>query len=387
MHEESVSGTVVALQRGQPLTTDLSGLGEVVVLTDGPPDRVVRSDAPSPRRVLSRSRSEWAGVVRALAADGPLQVVTNDEFALDDCAQLRDVLGLGRVTPSGLEGYLDKAVMKQRLEGGGLRVPRWATVSPDVESASSLVPPERLRLPVVAKPRIGSNSRGVRVLRDVAGWASWVADRSGESGWQVEEFVDGGMCFVDAMVVDGEYEPVLVGRYLGGLLPDPDVNVLGAVSVDRGDPLWQRAAALGRAVAEVLGCDGRFATHLEFFDCGEDLVVMEVSARAPGAMVSEMARVTAGANLETCHLRVQAGLACPTFAPTGVHAAWISVLARGDQTFIGAPALSSRLRIHRMPPPPEATERYVACLALLTSPDVSTLDADVRACIHHPWHR
>ena len=56
--------TVVVLQAMQPVTTDLAALGDdVVVLTDGPPDRAVRADAPPPARVVSRPRSQWDAFV------------------------------------------------------------------------------------------------------------------------------------------------------------------------------------------------------------------------------------------------------------------------------------------------------------------------------------
>ena len=38
----------------------------------------------------------------------------------------------------------------------------------------------------------------------------------------------------------------------------------------------------------MLGSDGRFITHLEFFEPREGLLVMEAAACAPGALVSEM---------------------------------------------------------------------------------------------------
>jgi hypothetical protein len=40
---------------------------------------------------------------------------------------------------------------------------------------------------------------------------AWLGERPQRpEGWQVEEFIEGRMCFVDAMVIDGHYEPVLV---------------------------------------------------------------------------------------------------------------------------------------------------------------------------------
>lgn len=325
---------LVVLHSVQPLTTDLESIGaaRVVVLTDGPPSGVSRADAPVPREIVAGLREQWAEIIAGLAGGRRVEVVTNDEFCLDDCRRVREQLGLRRVTPAGVDGYRDKVVMKHRLAAAGIRVPRWVPLE-RIDEGGDLPLPDGLDYPVVAKPRIGSNSRGVRSIQDEQQWRSWVQDKSGTGGWQVEQFISGQMCFVDGLVVDGYYEQVLVGRYLGGLLPGPEVSVLGGVSVPGDDRLWDRAGTLGRQVADTLGTDGRFATHLEFFDQGhnQDLVVLEVCARAPGALVSEMVRVVSGHNLETAHLQVQAELPAPIFSTTGSHAAWISVLARTDQ--------------------------------------------------------
>ncbi|MBD3782545.1 MAG: hypothetical protein IE926_06240 [Micrococcales bacterium] len=350
-----------------------------MVLTDGPPHRVARVDAPAPGRVESRLRGEWADALRRLR---PSSVVSNDEFCLADLARLRAGLGLPAVTPVGLEGYLDKVVMKSRLAEHGIDVPRFADLGLVV--AGGPLPPG-LGVPVVVKPRVGANSGGVRVVRSEDDWAAWTAEHAGEDGWQVEEHLDAPTAFVDALVVDGSYRPVLVGRYLGPLLPEPGVDVLGAVSVPPDDLLWRRAVDLGRRVAATLGADGRFATHLELFDTDDGLVVMEVCARAPGAMVSEMARVVAGPNLETAHLLLQAGRPAPDVGATDGHAAWLSVLARPGATPVVPVGLGSSVTAHRLPPPPVARGRHVALLVLLTSPDAALLAADVERCRAHSW--
>ena len=381
------SQLLVVLQSVQPLTTEVRavGLDEVVVLTDGPETGVTRADAPVPPAVREAARDKWGEALSEWARSSAVEVVTNDEFCLSECARLRQALGLERRTPEALDAYLDKVDMKTRL-AASVPVPRWVGIDRVGTVADMPTPPTGLSYPLVAKPRIGSNSHGVRVICDDAQWRGWVTDRSGQQGWQVEEFIEGRMCFVDAMVIDGHYEPVLVGAYLGGLLPHPDVSVLGAVDVPRTDPLWGRATGLGARVAQVLGDDGRFATHMEFFERGCELVVMEVSARAPGALVSQMARVVAGHNLETAHLAVQAGQSLPAFGETGIHAAWLSVLARADHEYQGPPSLHSDSTTYRMPAPPGAVGRFVAHMALLTNNNHGALVRDVRNLAEHRWY-
>jgi hypothetical protein len=98
-----------------------------------------------------------------------------------------------------------------------------------------------------------------------------------------------------------------------------------------------------------------------------------------------MARVVSGHDLETAHLTVQLGRPAPEFAATGTQAAWISVLARPDERYLGPPQLGSGLRVHRFPAPGAATGRFIALMALLTNADHGQLVGDVEQCVAHPW--
>ncbi|WP_181445510.1 ATP-grasp domain-containing protein [Flexivirga caeni] len=356
--------------------------GRVVVLTTDAPSAVSRADIPAPADVMQLPADQWATRIRSWATDGDVQVVTNDEYSLADLAEIRDALGLDRVTPALLDRYLDKVAMKQALQDAEIAVPTWHLL-PTLSVELAL--PDDLGFPCVVKPRVGANSRGVRVLRSSDEWLSWLSRHSGETDWEVEEFVSGQMCFVDGLVTHGHYCPVLVGRYVGGLLPTPDTRIFGAVDVPPGQDLHDDAIALGARVARALGTDGRFATHLEFFETGERLVVMEVCARAPGAMVSEMARVVSGHNLESAHLQIQAGLPAPAFHTTGRHAAWISLLGRPRQNLQPPPTLSSALTLHRLPAKPGHFGRYVSAIGLLVNDDHRALSEDLAKCAGHCW--
>lgn len=326
----------------------------------------------------------WESVLTAWVAEGGVEVVANDEFALGDLARVRHFLGLERVTPRLLDRYLDKAVMKAALQTAGIAVPTWYPLPSPLGEATV---PKELAFPCVVKPRVGSNSRGVRVIRTVDEWKSWVDAHADEKGWEIEEFIDAPMCFVDGLVTDGHYQPVLVGQYLGGLLPSPETSVFGAIDVSENSSLYHLAVALGEQVASALGTDGRFATHLEFFNTGEEPTVTEVSARAPGALVSEMARVVSGHNLESAHLQIQAGGPAPQFRRSGKHAAWLSCLSRPGQRFLGPPPLSSSaITIHHLSAPSGRTGRSVSAMILLANDDHDALADDLTACANNVWY-
>src|SRR5581483_2986032 len=121
-------GCVAVLHSVQPLTTDLRSLGErVVVLTENAA-AAVRADAPAPPEVVEALRDRWLDLLTAWSRSGPVEVVTNDEFCLAECARLRAALGVAPRTPRGLDGYLDKVEMKTRLAAGGVAVPAWTAI-------------------------------------------------------------------------------------------------------------------------------------------------------------------------------------------------------------------------------------------------------------------
>ncbi|MDX3663124.1 ATP-grasp domain-containing protein [Streptomyces sp. ID05-26A] len=318
--------TIVALQSKQPFTVALDvafppGEFDVVVLTDGPADAVLREDVTGPApEVTVLDREKWLEHLRGI--EGPVEVVANDEYCLAECARLRAELGLRPRHPRQPAAYLDKVVMKRLLAAGGVRVPRFHAFEPVVTgTAEQLV--EEIGLPAVAKPRQEANSRGITILRTSQDVQAWLAAHDGEAGWQVDEFVDGPLHHVNAVVRDGEITPVQVGRYLGPLIGVHVGRTLGGATQE--DSEFTKAAhEMNERVVRALGSEGSFVVHTEFAVNGDDeLVVLEVAGRAPGALVSELARLHAGVQLEVVNLRMQAGLPVPEPAVRGVQAAWL----------------------------------------------------------------
>lgn len=91
-------------------------------------------------------------------------------------------------------------------------------------------------LPAVVKPRREANSRGVEVLADADAVRTWLARHDGETGWQVDEFIDGDPGHVNALVRHGDVRPVQAGRYLGPLLGLDEGRALGGWTVPTTEP-------------------------------------------------------------------------------------------------------------------------------------------------------
>lgn len=388
----------VVLHSRQPLTTDLTAVFPVeqwdtVVLTDADAEAVMREDAPGPPpRVHRAPHTAWADVIRDVAGTRPVQIVTNDEYCLLTCAELRRELGLTARHPACPERYIDKVVMKERLDAAGIRVPRFLAIPDDGAREFETVYGEilaRLGLPAVAKPRREANSRGVSILRTEAELRDWLSEHRGESGWQVEEFLDGTFHHVNSLVTEGTTTPVQTGSYLGPLLDLPAGRRLGGWTVAHDSTLARRAQDLNRAVVAALGGEGAFVVHTEFAVIGEDeMVVVEVAARAPGALVSELARLHAGLNLEEVNLALQAELLAPEPEFTGVLAAWVWVPVMPGERYRNTPRMRSEQVVHVRQAARTThmdTEGALGVSALLWTTDSSALAADVEIAATAEW--
>ncbi|MFI6013284.1 acetyl-CoA carboxylase biotin carboxylase subunit family protein [Streptomyces sp. NPDC051243] len=396
---------VVILHSRQPLTTDPAVTfdpvrWETVVLTDAETDPVVREDAPGEAPAVRRApREGWAEAIRELAGDRPVQIVTNDEYCLISCAELRAEFGLPARHPAQPAHYIDKVLMKERLAAAGVRVPRFLALDevlddsqgagvPDPETLTELVS-ARIGGPVVAKPRREANSRGVSILRTREELRDWLAGHRGERGWQIEEYLDGTFHHVNGLVRDGATAPVQTGTYLGPLLDLPSGRRLGGWTVPHDSELARRAHALNHDVVAALGGEGAFVVHTEFAVTGDDeLVVVEVAGRAPGALVSELARLHAGLNLEEVNLALQAGLPVPEPHPTGTEAAWVWIPVMPGERYRHTPDTKSERLVHVRQAARQThtgTSGAIGVSVLLWHTDPDVLAVDVRTAATAAW--
>lgn len=365
---------VVVLHARQPILVDLletfpPDRFEVSVLTEAAPTEAFRAGTPNVAPVVRAPRAAWEETLRA---DGRRpEIVTNDEYCTVECARLRERTGLASRHPATLAAYRDKVVMKSVLREAGVDVP-WHIALDEARDVSADALAAELGLPLVVKPREESNNRGVEVIADAAALGAWLAGRDGLDGWEAETFVAGRTLHANALVDDGTVTPMLVGEYTSSLLGLGHGRPVGSVTVD--GPLAQVGRELNERVIAALGADGRFVVHTEFVVTGDGrAVVLETAARAPGALVSEMAVLHTGVQLEKANLRIQAGEPAPAPRDTGQHAAWMWFPfpeARPER--LRRPSLRSDYRLQLLP---EGT--FLAAALLMWNRDPEALRADL----------
>lgn len=388
---------VYVLVAKQPLTADPAAAfpwpdAEIVVVAAAGMEAVLREDVESAVPVRHVPHAEWQAWIEADAAGRVTQVVTNDEYCLEDCAALRAAFGLVPRHPARLANYLDKVAMKQALNAGGVATAGFLAfdqVRVDADLAGQAV--KELGLPLVAKPRQEANSRGVEVLRDLDRLLDWQRRRAGEAGWHWEEFLEGRQFHANAIVREGDVEHVQVGRYVGPLLGFGQGQRVGSSTLPPDSPEAVTGRRLNEAAVAALGGEGSFVVHTEYVKRPDGTpVVLEVAARAPGALVAEASRLHAGVNLEQANLALQAGAPVGRPAPTGYAAAWLWVPVMPGEMFGAGPSFTgeSLVQIKR-----SGRERNLGdsgrfgASVLLWSRDAETVEADLELAENWDWTR
>jgi hypothetical protein len=373
---------VVVLQSVQPIGSDLSAAFpaerfEMRILTSGRVEDAIRPGVPAAIPVETRPLEHWAERLREIAGDESLELVTNDEYCLEECAKLRRELGLPPRLEMPLAPYRDKVLMKEALIAAGVAVPAFLPLEPVPASRAAAEEILAALGPrIVVKPRREANNRGVAAIDSRLELERWLEAHAGEGGWEAESFLEGTLFHANALVEDGRVRPLLVGEYAGSPLALEGGGAIGSITIAPEEAVAEQGRALNRRVVEALGGAGRFVIHTEFVrEPSGRVVFLETAARAPGALVSEMAALHLGVHLEQLNLRLQAGEAAQVAAPTGVFGAWLW-FPRSDESDAPPPAPRCERRLETLP-----AGFPIAYALLAWDPDLERLRKEVRTAM------
>ena len=288
----------VGLRAGALDAAERLGLGVVAVVESAPGPRRAARLAGSVQADLAAPPAAWGGVAASLRAHRPAAVVALTERSVVPAARLRAALGLGGLSVEAARACTDKRAMKRAARAAGLACAD-VVEAEDGLGAGALV--ERLGLPLVVKPALGSGGRGARVCRSRADVPEALAP-----GWMAESFVAGTE--MSAETLGGARTG---GAQAGGAVwTNPTQYVV---------PSWSSLVPAPPGVADLdavraLALDARRAlgvergmTHLETFLADGGPVFGEMAARPPGGHLMALVRLAYGADAWEAVLRAELG--------------------------------------------------------------------------------
>lgn len=238
-------------------------------------------------------------------------ILSYDEARIAATAVVAERLGLPTSPPEAVLTCRDKWRTRQALAAAG--VPQATSVAVG-SPAEALAAADRIGYPVVLKPRNLAASFGVSRADDPEGLAAaYVRARSVtlpeaperfDEDVLVEEFLDGPEISVDAVVLDGWVEPLVVAHKQTGFAPSFEET---GHTVDAGDPLLRDPelrsvlTATHAAVGYTTG-----TTHTELRLTATGLKVIEINGRLGGDMIPLLGMLATGTDVNV----VAAAVAC-----------------------------------------------------------------------------
>jgi biotin carboxylase len=252
-------------------------------------------------------------IVRALAAEtGPEELTLHsfDERNLLLAARLREEFRLTGPRYDELLPYRDKCLMKERLAGTGLRVPKFGRFEPAAFAAGRDAYFDRITaevgFPFVVKPTDAASADGVYKIFSRDEFTALPPDLG--RSYEYEEYIDGTMYSVNLVSRDQRTVFGGVTEYLVNSTEVQKGRVNADINLIDSDPRVPRMIAFTETVLSALGwLDG--ATHLELFHTADDeLVFLEVGARFKGLAGLAAMQLNYGVALLNLAFEIEAGL-------------------------------------------------------------------------------
>lgn len=202
-------------------------------------------------------------------------------------AAVREAVGLPGMDRNTALGFRDKPIMKDRLAGAGVRVPRFGRAD-TVDGV--LAAARAIGYPVVLKPVAGAGTADTWRVDDEDQARAKLATMSHVAEVSIEEFIEGLEFTYDAVAIEGQpvfesitqyHPPPLQGRTLEWISPaqitlrDPYI------------PATEVGVALGRQVLDALRMGTGFV-HMEWFKNNQgEAVFSEIACRSGGGKLMD----------------------------------------------------------------------------------------------------
>lgn len=231
-------------------------------------------------------------------------IATLDEMMVDLAAELREELGTPGMPPEVSRRFRDKTEMKRMLACTSVQVPRFSSCSDRNAVQRLLFDHEKL----ILKPIDGQGARGVSMVESMEELDRWYGQCDRPEQFQAEQFIDGVLYHVNAVVCDGEIKMTASAPYLPGMANIDFTSGAPFVSVilTEGE-LKRRLEQTSNSVIEALALRNG-VTHLECFVTPDDEIVFcEIAVRPGGGGIVLMIEAQYGVNYAAATLLLEMG--------------------------------------------------------------------------------
>lgn len=232
-------------------------------------------------------------------------VETLDESNVGLAADIRALLQLPGIQPEQASWFRHKVLMKQQLMAAGIRVPHFVSCS-ETETVRKLLGHYGK---LVIKPVDGFGSKQVVFIETSAQWQQWLNSHTEElEHYEAEEYIQGRLYHVNALVVQGRAVVTAPALYLPGMSNVEFSEGTPFVSVVETNPaLHQALVAYSDSVNAALGLQSG-VTHLEcFVTDDEEIVFCEIGQRPGGGGIVWMIEAQYGINYNQAAIALAAG--------------------------------------------------------------------------------
>ena len=243
---------------------------------------------------------------RELHQQTPFDAVgTLEEMMIDFAAELRDELGIPGMGAEEVRRFRDKTEMKRRLADSGILLPRFCLCTDRNDVLRLLLDYEK----IILKPIDGQGAREVACIQSMEELESWYGSCEQPELFQAEQFVDGVLYHVNALVCDGKIRLTASAPYLPGMANIDFSSGAPFVSVILTDgEIKRRLEQTSNQVIAGLGLRNGI-THLEcFVTPNDEIVFCEIAIRPGGGGIVWMIEAQYGVNYAAATLMLEMGM-------------------------------------------------------------------------------
>lgn len=233
------------------------------------------------------------------------RVIATSEYDILRAARIREYLGIDGQKVTSALAYRDKYIMKEYVSAKGLKTPNYRMADSPTDIYSFI---QEHGYPIMIKPRDGSSSEGVELIRNVYELKKYVS-KNEVCNQLVEEYVEGEMYHIDGLVINSQIAFQWPSKYINGCLSHKDATFNGSYQLSPENPLFKRLTLFTGEIINSLPKVNDMAFHAEVFVNEQDeLVFCEIACRRGGGYIAEAIEQSFQVDLTKLSVQAQCGI-------------------------------------------------------------------------------